>query len=281
MTLTTTNHDRDAQGMIYVYAVVSRRSRGVSVGVNLNPNNACNWRCLYCQVPNLQRGAAPEIDLELLRAELHTMLDEIVNGEFLVEQAPPDSRRLNDVAISGNGEPTSSEVFDQVVAIIGEALDAYGLRGRVTPILITNGSLIHRPVVQRGLATLAELDGELWFKLDGGSPAQRERINGASMSDAHLLRNLALAVAACPTKIQTCMVELDGQAPSPAQRREYIELLRRSMDQGARPTGVLLYGLARASAQPDRARLARLAAPRLDEFAAEIRALGLDVRVHP
>jgi wyosine [tRNA(Phe)-imidazoG37] synthetase (radical SAM superfamily) len=280
MTLTTTNHDRDAQGMTYVYAVVSRRSLGVSVGVNLNPNNACNWRCVYCQVPNLQRGAAPVIDLALLRQELHAMLDDIVNGEFLVEHAPPDSRRLNDVAISGNGEPTSSEVFDQVVTIIGEALDVFGLRGVVTPILITNGSLIHRPVVQRGLATLAELGGELWFKLDGGSPAQRERINGVSMSDAHLLRNLALAVAACPTKIQTCMIAIDGQAPSPAQRSEVVELLRCSIEQGARPTGVLLYGLARASAQPERVRLARLEAPQLDEFATELRALGLDVSVH-
>ncbi|MBS0311602.1 MAG: radical SAM protein, partial [Proteobacteria bacterium] len=54
--LTSTNHDRDSAGMTYVYPVVSRRAGGVSVGINLNPNNACNWACVYCQVPNLTRG---------------------------------------------------------------------------------------------------------------------------------------------------------------------------------------------------------------------------------
>ena len=48
MTLSTRNHDRDAAGMTYVYPVVSRRARGVSVGVNLNPNNACNSGFITC-----------------------------------------------------------------------------------------------------------------------------------------------------------------------------------------------------------------------------------------
>ena len=58
--LTVTDHSRDSAGMTYVYPVVSRRAGGVSVGINLNPNNACNWACVYCQVPDLARGTAPE-----------------------------------------------------------------------------------------------------------------------------------------------------------------------------------------------------------------------------
>ena len=53
--LKVTDHDRNAAGLRYVYPVVSRRAGGVSVGINLNPNNACNWRCVYCQVPRLVR----------------------------------------------------------------------------------------------------------------------------------------------------------------------------------------------------------------------------------
>jgi len=68
--LSTTNHGRDDAALRYVYPVVSRRAGGVSVGINLNPNNACNWRCIYCQVPDLTRGAAPAIDLTILEAEL-------------------------------------------------------------------------------------------------------------------------------------------------------------------------------------------------------------------
>jgi hypothetical protein len=61
--LKTEDHSRDSAGMRYVYPVVSRRAGGVSVGINLNPNNACNWRCIYCQVPGLTRGGPPPIDL--------------------------------------------------------------------------------------------------------------------------------------------------------------------------------------------------------------------------
>lgn len=280
MVLTITNHDRDAQGLTYVYAVVSRRSRGVSLGINLNPNNACNWRCIYCQVPNLQRGAAPEIDLDKLDAELGALLDDILHGDWLTREAPPEARRLNDIAISGNGEPTSSSVFDRVITRIGAAMRARDLVGRVKLVLITNGSLIHRELVQRGLTEMAALGGEVWFKLDAGSMAERERINGTRLSNEHVERNLALAAACCPTKIQTCVVAIDGHGPSEQARRDYVELLGRVLARGTRLDGVMLYGLARASMQPEAARLSKLDADALERFADEIRTLGLDVSVH-
>ena len=74
--LSVIDHRRDRAARRYVYPVVSRRAGGVSVGVNLSPNHACNWRCRYCQVPELVRGAGPAIDLELLAGELGSMLDD-------------------------------------------------------------------------------------------------------------------------------------------------------------------------------------------------------------
>ena len=68
--LSVNDHNRDVTGMTYVYPVVSRRAGGVSIGINLNPNNACNWACVYCQVDNLTRGGPPPIDLDLLEREL-------------------------------------------------------------------------------------------------------------------------------------------------------------------------------------------------------------------
>ena len=43
-------HERRWADNLYVYAVVSRRSHGVSVGINLNPGKECNFDCIYCQV---------------------------------------------------------------------------------------------------------------------------------------------------------------------------------------------------------------------------------------
>lgn len=81
--LEVTNHSRDSAGLTYVYPVLSRRAGGVSIGINLNPNNACNWRCIYCQVPGLRRGAAPPIDLTMLERELRGFIDSVLHGDFM------------------------------------------------------------------------------------------------------------------------------------------------------------------------------------------------------
>ena len=128
--LSVTDHDRGSEGLYYVYAVVSRRSGGVSVGVNLNPNNACNWACVYCQVPDLVLGSGPSLDLTQLEAELRGLLDEIVNGDWLERRAPEGSRRLNDVALSGNGEPTTSPQFGEALSAVARVLDDFSLQGR-------------------------------------------------------------------------------------------------------------------------------------------------------
>jgi len=119
--LTTAEHRRDSAGMTYIYPVVSRRAGGVSVGVNLNVNNACNWACVYCQVENLQRGGPPPIDLGLLEQEL----DGFLAGApaFLASAVAPEARRIVDVAFSGNGEPTSAAEFPQAVGIVRRALE--------------------------------------------------------------------------------------------------------------------------------------------------------------
>ncbi len=86
--LKTEDHSRDSAGMRYVYPVISRRAGGVSVGINLNPNNACNWRCIYCQVPDLTRGGPPAIDLALLERELDGFLNDAIAGDFMATRVP-------------------------------------------------------------------------------------------------------------------------------------------------------------------------------------------------
>ena len=87
--LSVVDHDRQGAGLLYVYPVVSRRAGGVSIGVNLNINNACNWRCVYCQVPDLTRGAPPPVDLVRLRQELKGFLDDVLHGDFLPGVSSP------------------------------------------------------------------------------------------------------------------------------------------------------------------------------------------------
>jgi wyosine [tRNA(Phe)-imidazoG37] synthetase (radical SAM superfamily) len=277
--LETTDHRRDRAGLIYVYPVVSRRAGGVSIGINLNPNNACNWRCIYCQVPDLKRGSAPPIDLQLLERELRGFVRELQHGSYMQENVPEAMRRIVDVALSGNGEPTSACEFPEVIARAAAVLRDAGLAGTVTVRVITNGSLVSRGHVQEGLRRLGEIGGEAWFKVDAGTAEGFRRINSVELSPQAVARNLGRCAGLCPTWVQTCMFEIDGTPPEEGEISAYLGLLAKAGVERLR--GVHLYGLARPSLQPESSRLTNLPTDRLEGIAARIRTLGLAVRVSP
>jgi wyosine [tRNA(Phe)-imidazoG37] synthetase (radical SAM superfamily) len=279
--LTVTDHDRNAAGLTYVYPVVSRRAGGVSVGINLNTNNACNWRCIYCQVPALKRGAAPPVDLAVLRSELSGFLDDVLNGDFMQRSVPDGSRRLNDIALSGNGEPTSAAEFVSVVDLIGELRASLRVHASVKTILITNGSLVHHQKVHDGLIRLRSINGEVWFKLDSATGAGMRKLNDTRIGIGRVTENLGIAANACPTWIQTCVLAINGEGPDEREQQAYLEFLRGRLDAGVPLRGVLLYGLARASCQPEAPTLASLPASWLTAYSDRIRALGLDVKMTP
>lgn len=277
--LTTDDHRRDSAGLRYVYPVISRRAGGVSIGINVNVNNACNWACLYCQVDNLVRGGPPPLDLDLLERELAGFLEDALHGDFMQRQVPESARRLMDVAFSGNGEPTSAPEFAAAVDRVGDVLGRFGLLGKLVLRLITNGSLMHRPEVATGVRRLGELGGEVWFKLDRAEAAAIAEINGVPLTPEKVAGNLARCAALAPTWVQTCWFALDGRAPDAAARAAYCDLLA---PLAGRLRGVHLYGLARPSLQPAAPRLARLPDEELASFAEEIqKKTGIRVLVSP
>ena len=267
--------------MTYVYPVVSRRAGGVSVGVNLNPNNACNWACVYCQVPDLTRGTAPDIDLAQLEAELRAMLTDILHGDFMQTRVPEGARRLNDIALSGNGEPTSAKAFPQIIELISRVMADFDLVGKIKLVLITNGSLADRPRVQDGLRTMAALNGEVWFKFDSATASGMRSINQTRIAPDKQFARLATAAQLCPTWLQTCLFALDGAPPSDPEQAAYLAAVDRIRQQQIPVRGVLLYGLARPSMQPQAKRLSALPVAWLEAFAEKIRAAGLPVKVSP
>jgi wyosine [tRNA(Phe)-imidazoG37] synthetase (radical SAM superfamily) len=202
--------------MAYVYPVLSRRAGVVSVGINLSPNNACNFRCVYCQVPDLVAGNAPRIDLDQLRAELRRLLDDICTGDLLTRLVADGNRQLRDVALSGNGEPTSSPQLGEAIDIVGRELASRELLGETPIVLITNGSLMLKPNVGAALTALADFGGEVWFKMDSVTPAGIARINGSAIGPAGQLARLTRSAERCPTHLQTCLFAWHGEC-SPAR----------------------------------------------------------------
>jgi len=285
--LTVSDHNRDVSGMKYIYPVVSRRAGGVSIGINLNVNNACNWRCVYCQVPNLTRGTPPSIELDLLEKELRSFLTYALHGDFMERYVAEDDRHLKDIAFSGNGEPTSAKEFPAVIPLVETILKDYNLledaagTKQVNPIkvrLITNGSLMDKQTVLDSVSHLAKCNGEVWFKVDAGTKEGIARINDVTLNPESHIERLKKCAAVCPTFIQTCMFGLDGEPPTEADIAAYLALISQVRDVAQ---GVHLYGLARPSYQAEAERLSRLPDEWLEAVAKRIHQLGLTVFVSP
>ncbi|CAG7856792.1 hypothetical protein MCAMS1_01412 [biofilm metagenome] len=277
--LTTDNHDRGSAGLKYVYPVLSRRAGGLSIGINFNTNNACNWRCIYCQVPNLIKGSAPDIDLSLVEKELRFFLNDVQAGDFYQRfQMDNDNWMIKDIAISGNGEPTSFKKFPQALELIGKIVSETGAIQNSPLVLITNGSLIHQQKVQQGLKILNDYGGEVWFKFDSATKEGRSIINETRQSLNSSLENLRLSAKICRTKIQTCLVDYDGHGLLQTEKLAYLLALN-NIRETTDIEDIMLYTLARPSMQPEAKHLAAVPRAVLNDFADEIRQLGFNVSV--
>ena len=181
------DHSRELSGLKYIYSVISRRAGGLSIGVNLNVNNACNWQCIYCEIPNLTRGSPPPIELNLIEEELRFFLREIIHGDYMEKNVSAEDRHLKDIAFSGNGEPTSAEEFPEVILIVKKLLEEFNLLHKIKVRLITNGSLMHKASVIKSVEMLKEMNGEVWFKVDAATEESIKTINQVNMKPYQIL----------------------------------------------------------------------------------------------
>src|SRR5579872_5621594 len=211
------DHRRTFAENRYVYAVVSRRSKGVSIGLNLNPDKVCNFDCVYCQVDRATPGLDRDVDVPRLLDELEAMLDLVLSGElFTTErfaQTPPALRRLNDIAFSGDGEPTTCPEFAQLVNAVVDIKRRRGLDD-VKIVVITNATMFHRPTVRDALAVLAANGGEIWAKLDAGTETYYHRVERTTIPLARVLENITTVARSQPLVIQSLFLKLDGEGPS-------------------------------------------------------------------
>jgi wyosine [tRNA(Phe)-imidazoG37] synthetase (radical SAM superfamily) len=205
----------------------------------------------------------------------------VLHGDFLAARVPVEARRLNDIAISGNGEPTSAREFESVIDVVGDVRRQTAVPAEVKTVLITNGSLMQRADVQAGVRKLAALRGEVWFKVDRATRSGLRKVNNTRADIARMRANLEIAARLCPTWIQTCVFAIDGAPPEEDEQQAYLGFLHERLAEALPLQGVLLYGLARQSFQPEARRLSALPFAWLDAFAEKIRALGLKVKVTP
>lgn len=246
------DHPRSFHANRYVYPVVSRRSRGISIGVNLSPDRQCNFHCVYCQVDRSAAGENQPLDPERLADELDHVIELVVTGRLFESPAfqntPGPLRRLNDIALSGDGEPTACADFARAVTVCAAARRRRALAD-VKLVLITNGSLLLDDAVRGGLAVLYDNNGEIWAKLDAGTEEYYGRVNRSGVPFASILDNLTETARRWPLVVQTLFMRLNGRPPSDDELSAYVRRLRGIVDAGGRIDRVQIHTVARPPAE--------------------------------
>jgi wyosine [tRNA(Phe)-imidazoG37] synthetase (radical SAM superfamily) len=232
--------------------VLSRRSGGISIGVNLNPDKVCNFDCIYCQVDRVSQSEVRFVEMPALLAELEAMLQMVASGEIYehprFRDTPEHLQRLNDIAFSGDGEPTTYRNFDEIVSQCAE-LKARIVGHEVKLVLITNASMFHRPVVQRGLEMLDRNNGEIWAKLDAGTDEYYQLVERTTVPFQKVLENIMAAAKVRPIVIQALFMRISGEPPSVAEQEAFCDRLNEITAAGGRIKLVQVYTVARRPAE--------------------------------
>jgi wyosine [tRNA(Phe)-imidazoG37] synthetase (radical SAM superfamily) len=244
-------YPRDFLENQFVYLVISPRAGGLSIGVNVNPIVKCNLHCLYCEVPRARRPRAPHFDAKRMVAELHATFGLAQTGR-LRERAryanlPDDLLQVRHVALSGDGEPTLSSHFVEALQAIAHLRMLGGLPF-FKIVLVTNSTALDRSRVQFGLKFLTRTD-EVWAKLDGGTQAYLNRLNGTSVPLEKIMSNILLVARQRPVVIQSLFPAIDGAPPPAAEIKQYALRLRELKEAGAEISLVQIYSATRPVAQ--------------------------------
>lgn len=253
MTLTLhSDHARLFERNRFVYPVLSRRSGGISVGVNLNPDKVCNFDCIYCQVDRTRQSETRFVETDALVAELRSTLELVASGAIYetdkFKGVPTPLRRLNDIAFSGDGEPTTYKNFDELMEKCAAVKREAGLDD-VKMVLITNASMFHRPHVERGLAVLDRNNGEIWAKLDAGTDEYYHLIERTPIPFKQILDNITAAARVRPLVIQSLFMRVSGEPPTPVELEAFCDRLNEITAAGGRLKLVQIYTIARRPAE--------------------------------
>jgi len=252
----TSDHRRQWRDYLYVYPVVSRRSKGLSIGINLNRDKRCTYSCVYCQIDRRTEPPPHEVDSPTLRRELEAVLAEATSGHIWREDrfadTPAAMRRLNDIAFSGDGEPTCLENFDAAVGAAAEVKTRMSLAD-VKLVVITNASQLRSRQFQAALPILDANNGEIWAKLDAGSEDYFRRVNrprpGVTLGG--IVEGITAVARGRSIVIQSLFIRLDGQPPPPQEIAAYAARLAEIVAAGGKIKLVQVYTVARSPAEPN------------------------------
>ncbi|HIG80786.1 MAG TPA: radical SAM protein [Verrucomicrobiales bacterium] len=276
------DHTRHFSDFTFVYPVISRRSKGLSIGVNLNPDKVCNFDCIYCEVDRRIPGAVTEVDLRQMKDELTAMIGFAKDGGLAKEpkfdEVPWLTREVKDIAFSGDGEPTMIHNFADCVQTVVDVKQAEEL-GATQIVLITDAAGLDKADVKRGLELMDAHEGEVWGKLDAGTEEFFKAVNRTNVKFQRILDNLLATAKSRAIIIQSLFLKVHGEPMSAAELHAYCDRLNELTAGGGQVREVHLYTVARPTPE---AFATKLEPAELESMAATVReCTGLTVAIFP
>jgi len=238
-----TNHREREKGVI-IYPVYSRRSAGLSIGINLFPDKkTCQFDCPYCEVFPFSGNA--EFSLEQMEEDLR----------FAIISAKEQNITIKDICFSGNGEPTLSPFFGSAFKL------AEKIRASEAPssklVVITNGAGLLQQQTFSLLNETSAIDTpsynsciDIWLKIDAGTQEWYKKINKCELQYEKLIEKIKEFTSCASVTIQTMLCAINGEAPSETETRAWetlvCELAEKKHDNIRK---VQMYGKARSAPQ--------------------------------
>jgi wyosine [tRNA(Phe)-imidazoG37] synthetase (radical SAM superfamily) len=231
----------------FVYTVISPRARGLSVGVNMNPDKGCNFDCVYCEVNRNETPRESRLDVPVMIDELERTLNLVRSGGLGqrtgYRTTPPELLELRHVTLSGDGEPTHCPNFVEAVEEVVH-LRARGVIPFFKLVLVTNASGLARPDIVKGLNLFTTRD-EVWAKLEAGTQEYMNRVNRPGCSLEEILANILELSRRRPVIIQSLFPSIGGEAPPDGEIEAYVQRLRELKEAGAQIPLVQIYSATR------------------------------------
>ncbi len=267
------NHRTGREGGAMVYPVCSRRSGGLSIGINLFPDKkVCSFDCPYCEVFPFETG-------------IHFSPDTMEKAlKETIEHARIQNIPIRDICFSGNGEPTMSPYFEEALNRAAVIRKTQAAEARL--VVISNGTTLLDDGMFNFLVSAAAgpeaLD--IWLKVDAGTDDWYRVIDCSRVPFQILKDKMKQFAAQAPFIIQTMICSIDGKAPPEGEASAWINLVTELAIIAGNAYGIKniqIYGKARPAPKDPHARALpeEILQSRADDLRTALRMTGLDIPV--